>query len=183
MLKTTKQRSGLEAAFENTLWSSRWAVLVAVISSVLAALLMFYMAAVDTFFTVDHLVTYAGIDDYADRGEIRAVAVAQVVEIIDIFLLAIVLMIFGLGLYELYISKIDHAYEGDDEASQHMLSITSLDDLKSRLGKVIMMILVVKFFEMAIGMEVDDPLTLLMFSGGVLMTGAALMLTEMVHRK
>jgi len=182
MLKKMEERSGLEAGFESVLWSSRWAVLVAVVSSVLAALLMFYIATVDAFYTVQHLLSYAAIDDYADRGVIRAEAVAQVVEIIDIFLLAIVLMIFGLGLYELYIGKIDHAYDGDDDASKHMLSITSLDDLKSRLGKVIMMILIVKFFEMAIGMDIDSTMALLMFAGGVLMTGAALMFTEMAHR-
>jgi len=93
-----------------------------------------------------------------------------------------VLLIFGLGLYELYISKIHHAYEDGNDASDHLLSIDSLDDLKSRLGKVIMMILIVKFFELAIGMEVDDTTALLMFAGGVLMSAAALVLTEMATR-
>lgn len=182
MLKKSEDRSAVEALFENSLWNSRWAVLVAVISSVVAALLMFYIAGVDTFYTIEHLATYATVDDYADRGEIRAEAVAQVVEIIDIFLLAIVLLIFGLGLYELYISKIHHAYDAEDDASEHLLSIDSLDDLKSRLGKVIMMILIVKFFELAIGMEVDTTMALLMFAGGVLMSAAALVLTEMATR-
>lgn len=181
-MKKSEDRSALEAGFEIGLWNSRWAVLVAVVSSVAAALLMFYIATVDTVYTVQHLLSYSGIEDYADRGEIRAEAVAQVVEIIDIFLLAIVLLIFGLGLYELYISKIDHAYEADDEASGHLLSINSLDDLKSRLGKVIMMILIVKFFELAIGMEVDDTMALLMFGAGVLMSAVALVLTEMASR-
>jgi len=182
-VKKLEDRSVLEAAFENGLWNSRWAVLIAVISSVVASLLMFYIAGVDTFYTLQHLASYGMVDDYTDRGEIRAEAVAQVVEIIDIFLLAIVLMIFGLGLYELYISKIDHAYEDEnDESSSHMLSINSLDDLKARLGKVIMMILIVKFFELAIGMEVDSTLELLMFAGGVVMSAVALALTEMASR-
>jgi len=182
MLKKSEDRSMLEAGFENSLWNSRWAVLVAVISSVIAALLMFYIAGVDTYYTLEHLASYGAITDYGERGEIRAEAVAQVVEIIDIFLLAIVLLIFGLGLYELYISKIHHAYDGEDDASDHLLSIDSLDDLKSRLGKVIMMILIVKFFELAIGMEVDDTTALLMFAGGVLMSAIALVLTEMATR-
>ncbi|GAV21053.1 hypothetical protein MMIC_P2032 [Mariprofundus micogutta] len=181
-MKKSEDRSVLEAVFENSLWQTRWSVLVAVISSIIASLLMFYIAAVDTFYTIEHLVSYAGVLDHVERGEVRAEAVAQVVEIIDIFLLAVVLMIFGLGLYELYISKIDHAYEDGDEASDHLLSISSLDDLKSRLGKVIMMILIVKFFEMAIGMEVDDTMSLLMFAGGVLMSAGALIFTEMATR-
>lgn len=181
-MKKASDRSTLEALFENSLWYSRGAVTVAVICSVMAALLMFYIAGVDTYYTIDHLLSYATQTDHVERGEIRAEAVAQVVEIIDIFLLAIVLLIFGLGLYELYLSKIDHAYEEDGEASDHLLSIDSLDDLKSRLGKVIMMILIVKFFELAIGMEVETTTALLMFAGGVLMSAGALMLTEMATR-
>ncbi|MDX8387774.1 MAG: YqhA family protein [Ghiorsea sp.] len=104
-------------------------------------------------------------------------------EVIDIFLLAIVLLIFGFGLYELYISKIDHAYENNDESASHMLSIKNLDDLKSRLGKVIMMILVVKFFEMAIGMEIDGVKGLLVFAAGVLLIAMTLYVSERISRK
>ncbi len=178
-MKKSSDRSMLESTFENGIWQTRWAVLIAVISSVIAALLMFYIAAVDTFYIIDHMLLYGMETDSLIRDESKAEAVAQVVEVIDIFLLAIVLLIFGLGLYELYISKIDHAYEDDNDASSHLLSINSLDDLKARLGKVIMMILVVKFFEMAIGMEIEDTMSLLMFGAGVLMTAGALILTEM----
>lgn len=180
-MKTSEDRSFVEAAFENAIWHTRWAVLVAVICSVLAGLLMFYIAGVDTYYIVHELYHYAFISDVGDRSEHRAEAVAMVVEVIDIFLLAVVLMIFGLGLYELYISKIDHAYAEHDEASKHLLSIRNLDDLKSRLGKVIMMILIVKFFQIAIGMYVDNPMALLMFAAGVIMIALALMLTELAH--
>ena len=107
----------------------------------------------------------------------------MVVKIIDVFLLAIVLIIFGLGIYELYISKIDQAYEEHDDSAKHMLSVSSLDDLKSRLGKVIMMVLVVKFFELAIGMEIDGIQDLLVFSGGTLLIGTTLYMTEKASRK
>ena len=59
-----------------------------------------------------------------------------------------------------------------------MLSINSLDDLKSRLGKVILMILVVKFFELAIGMDFEDVYDLLMFAGGIVLISGSLFLTE-----
>lgn len=181
IVKKLEDRSVIETIFETGLWQSRWAVLVAVICSVSAALLMFYIACVDTFYTVEEALSYAAIGDYGERGESRASSVAQVVEVIDIFLLAIVLLIFGLGLYELYISKIQHAYEDGDQSAEHLLAINSLDDLKVRLGKVIMMILIVKFFEIAIGLETDDIVELLMFAGGVMMSGAALMLTELAN--
>jgi len=70
-----------------------------------------------------------------------------VVEIIDGYLLATVLIIFALGFYELFISKMDDA-ENSNNASK-ILVIHSLDDLKNRLVKVVLMILIVKFFEYA----------------------------------
>jgi len=54
--KKSEDRSIVESAFENTLWNSRWAVLVAVISSVIAALLMFFISAVDTFYPIEHIL-------------------------------------------------------------------------------------------------------------------------------
>ncbi|WP_038247190.1 YqhA family protein [Ghiorsea bivora] len=169
--------------FECFLWGTRWAILLAVICSVCAALVMFYVSAVDTFYAAEDLINYHALESADARAILRADAVGMVVKVIDIFLLAIVLLIFGLGLYELYISKIDHAYERNDESAVHMLSIKNLDDLKSRLGKVIMMILVVKFFEMAIGIEMHGVQGLLTFAAGVLCIAMTLFVTERMSRK
>jgi len=177
------KRSSFGQNLERILWNTRWAVLFSVVCSILASLLMFYIAAVDTYYVMDLLLNYNELDSPMARGVVRGEAVGMVVKIIDVFLLAIVLIIFGLGMYELYISKIDHAYENNDESAKHMLSVSSLDDLKSRLGKVIMMVLIVKFFEMAISMELEGIEDLLVFSGGTLLIGATLYLTEQCSRK
>jgi len=177
-MKRLEERRFVERFFESALWHMRWAIIVAVSSSLVAALLMFYIAGVDTFYLLGDVSHYAATADLTERGELRSASVTQVVEVIDIFLLAIVLVIFGMGIYELYISKVDHAYKECREASRHLLSINNLDDLKTRLGKVIMMILIVKFFELAIGMEVDDTTGLMMMAGGVFLCAAALMFTE-----
>ncbi len=178
-----QNRSPFGQNMERILWNTRWAVLFSVICSILASLLMFYIAAVDTYYVVELLLDYHQLDSPMARGVIRALSVGMVVKIIDVFLLAIVLIIFGLGMYELYISKIDQAYENNDESAKHMLSVSSLDDLKSRLGKVIMMVLIVKFFEMAIGMEIDGIEDLVIFSGGTLLIGLTLFITEKSARK
>ncbi len=169
-------RKSFEHNFESTIWQARWSVLAAVFCSGAAALAMFYVAAVDAFYVIKRLVGYASLTDVYERMSVRANAIGSVVEVVDGFLLAIVLLIFAFGLYELYVSKIDAAYE--EEASAHMLAIDSLDDLKSRLGKVIMMILIVKFFELAISMSFDNVYDLLMFSGGIVLVGGSLFLTE-----
>lgn len=169
--------------FERVLWKSRFSVLMAVVCSIAAALVMFYISAVDTYYAIGTLMDYYTIDDFTVRTGLRELAVGMVVKVIDVFLLAIVLMIFGLGMYELYISKIDHAYERNDDSAAHMLSVNNLDDLKSRLGKVIMMVLIVKFFEMAIDMTIEDVKDLMIFSGAILLIGGTLYLTEAISRK
>jgi uncharacterized membrane protein YqhA len=169
-------RKSFESKFESSIWQARWSVLTAVFCSGTAALAMFYVAAVDAFYVTKRLLDYASLSDVYERMSVRANAIGNVVEVVDGFLLAIVLLIFAFGLYELYVSKIDNAYE--EEASSHMLSIDSLDDLKSRLGKVIMMILIVKFFEIAISMSFSNVYDLLMFAGGIVLISGSLFLTE-----
>ncbi|MEW8043465.1 MAG: YqhA family protein [gamma proteobacterium symbiont of Phacoides pectinatus] len=141
----------MEQWFENLLWRSRMIVISGVIASMVGAVALFYMASVDAFYMVAHLPHYASPElDMAARAILRGETVTHVVEIVDGYLLATFLLIFGLGLYELFISKIDLA-EGSETASQVLL-ITSLDGLRERLAKVVLMILVVHYFEYALGM-------------------------------
>ena len=112
----------------------------------------------------------------AARSTLRSTTITHVVEIIDGYLLAAVLLIFSLGLYELFISKIDQA-EGS-ETSSNVLLINNLDDLKGRLAKVILMILIVKFFENAISMHFASAMDLLALAGGIALIGLALYLSH-----
>lgn len=165
----------MEKIFESFLWKSRLVVLAAVIISLVSSLAMFYMATIDSAYMISHLIEYPTLAD-AERIALRSTTITHVVELIDGYLLAIVLLIFALGLYELFISKIDDA-ETAENASQVLL-INSLDDLKSRLSKVIVMILIVKFFEHALGMRFESPIDLLAFAGGIALIGLALYLTH-----
>ncbi|SHE21756.1 membrane protein [Bathymodiolus brooksi thiotrophic gill symbiont] len=97
---------------------------------------------------------------------------AHTVGAIDGFLLATILLIFSLGLYELFISDIDEAQ--DNKRLSKVLVIHSLDDLKSKLAKVILMILVVTFFEVSLSMAFTDALDLVYFAFGILMVSLAL---------
>jgi uncharacterized membrane protein YqhA len=165
----------LESLFESFLWKSRLIVLAAVLISLVSSLAMFYMATIDATYMISHLVDYPSLTDEA-RLSLRSTTITHVVELIDGYLLATVLLIFGLGLYELFISKIDQA-ENAENASQ-VLVIHSLDDLKARLSKVIVMILIVKYFEHALDMKFSTPLDLLAFAGGIALIGLALYLSH-----
>ena len=166
-----------ESLFESFLWNSRYVVLLAVIISLGVSLAMFYLATVDGYYTIVHLGDYASpaMDNNA-RALLRGQTVTHIVEIIDGYLLATVLLIFALGLYELFISKIDEASES--ETASGVLLINSLDDLKSRLAKVILMILIVRYFEHVVNMAFDTPLDVLYLALGISFIGLALYLSH-----
>jgi uncharacterized membrane protein YqhA len=89
---------------------------------------------------------------------------------VDLGLLAAVFLIFGLGLFEL-IQKLDLPMGS-------VLTVESLADLKDKLGQVIVMILVVKFFEKALAFKPKEALDFLLFAGGVALLAGALWLTK-----
>ena len=157
--------------FEKILWSSRFLVMLAVVSSLLLSFLLFVITTIDVFELISHATEYFSIG-YEDKKEWKTNQVAHTVGSIDGFLLATILMIFSLGLYELFISDIEEAK--GSTASSKVLVIKSLDDLKAKLAKVILMILVVTFFEISISMDMKTTYDLILFSLGILAVSLAL---------
>ena len=167
----------LENLFEGSLWNSRFVILLAVLGSLFAGFAIFYMATVDVVYLVMHTLHYAD-PEMADeaRKALHDSTVTHIVEVVDGYLLATVMLIFSLGLYELFISDIDQAH--GSKASSKILVIGSLDDLKSRLAKVIIMILIVTLFEEALNMKLQSPIDLLYLGGSIALIALALYLTH-----
>jgi uncharacterized membrane protein YqhA len=165
----------LESVFETFLWRSRLVVIAAVIISLVSSFAMFFMATVDAAYMISHLAEYPMLQG-EERLALRSMTITHVVELIDGYLLATVLLIFALGLYELFISKIDEAEDAANASK--VLLIQNLDDLKTRLAKVILMILIVKFFEYALEMHFETPMDLLLFSAGISLIGLSLYLSH-----
>ncbi|HUW49522.1 MAG TPA: YqhA family protein [Sulfuricella sp.] len=167
----------LELLFEGVLWRSRYVILFAVVASMAAGFAIFYMATVDVYYLVAHIAHYA---DPTMAEEARKVlhdsTITHIVEVVDGYLLATVMLIFSLGLYELFISDIDEAH--GSRASSKILVIENLDDLKARLAKVILMILIVTLFEHALKMTINSALDLLYLGGSIALIGLALYLTH-----
>ncbi len=167
----------LERLFEGALWNSRYVVIFAVVSSLAAGFAIFFIATVDVAYMLMHLVHYADPDLTAmARKALHDETITHIVEVVDGYLLATVMLIFSLGMYELFISDIDQAH--GSRTSSKILVIDSLDDLKSRLAKVILMILIVTLFEHALQMTMDTPLSLLYFGGSIALIGLALYLSH-----
>jgi uncharacterized membrane protein YqhA len=167
----------IETTFESLLWNSRFVVVIAVVASMVAALGVFYVVTVDVFYAIVHLLDYASpAMSEAARQEVRNNTLTHVVEAVDGYLLSTVLIIFALGLYELFVSDLDIARKS--RAASKVLVIDTLDDLKSRLAKVILMILVVKLFENAVRTKMDSALELAYLGGAIALVGVALYLTH-----
>ncbi|MEW6312441.1 MAG: YqhA family protein [Pseudomonadota bacterium] len=167
----------IEKVFEGVLWNSRFIILAAVVGSMAAGIAIFFMATVDVVYLVQHIAHYAdaGMTEGA-RKALHDTTITHIVEVVDGYLLATVMLIFSLGLYELFISDIDQAH--GSRASSKILVIRNLDDLKSRLAKVILMILIVTLFEEALNMGLETPLDLVYLGASIALIGLALYLSH-----
>ena len=89
-----------EELFEGSLWNSRFVILTAVVGSLLAGFAIFYMATVDVFILFQHAMHYADVSLTEEaRKTLHDSTVSHIVEVVDGYLLAIVMLIFSLGLY------------------------------------------------------------------------------------
>jgi len=167
----------IENLFEGSLWNSRFVIMLAVLGSLFAGFAIFYVATVDVVNLVQHALHYASADLTEEaRKALHDSTVSHIVEVVDGYLLGTVMLIFALGLYELFISDIDQAH--GTKASSKILVIGSLDDLKSRLAKVILMIMIVTLFEESLHMKLSAPIDLLYLGGSIALIGLALYLSH-----
>lgn len=167
----------IENIFEGAMWNSRFVILFAVLGSLFAGFAIFYIATVDVVNLVQHALHYASSElSDVDRKILHDQTVSHIVEVVDGYLLGTVMLIFALGLYELFISDIDQAH--GTKASSKILVINNLDDLKSRLAKVILMIMIVTLFEESLNMKLSAPIDLLYLGGSIALIGLALYLSH-----
>lgn len=148
----------LEKVFEWGLWNSRFIVVLAVIFGLVGATTLFIIASFDIY----HVVTYV-INIYSNGlhpEKFHDIVVGDIIGAVDLYLIGVVMLLFSFGLYELFISDIDTA-KSDENRENKILSITSLDQLKDKISKVIVMVLVVGFFKKVGLSEYHTPLDLL----------------------
>ena len=168
------ERPSSELLFERLLWGTRNLMIVPVVASLAMAVGALVMATIDVAIVARELIQGHYGDSKAAEHTHTAV-LTTLVRSLDGYLLAAILIIFALGLYELFISKIDIAEHS--EVAKRVLLIRSLDDLKDRLGKVVVLILVITFFQRAAETEYTRPLDLLWLALGTLLVGGALHLS------
>jgi uncharacterized membrane protein YqhA len=167
----------VEALIERLLWYSRLIVIVPVVFSLLLSFALFITTTVDAMTLLGLVPTYlSSATEQAVRDGLRLTIIGQIVGAIDGYLIAAILLIFALGLYELFINKIKIFEES--EFAQRILVISSFDDLKDRLANVVQVVLVVKFFQQALRLKYESPVDILVLAVGILAIGLSLFFTR-----
>ncbi len=159
-----------EKFFEAALWRSRFFTLFAVVFSIIGSIILFVVASLDIWGVV--VLIWDMFVHHSHPDHLHEEVVANIIGAIDLFLIAIVMMIFAMGIYELFISKIDEAEQSGN--SSEVLKIHSLDQLKDKIAKVIIMVLVVSFFQRVLHTTYSGALEMLYFSGSILLLALAL---------
>jgi uncharacterized protein (TIGR00645 family) len=160
----------VELVFENFLWNTRWLVLIAVLSSLVSALVLFLAGLYEIVHLVGLIFHTEGYKHFYSK--LLGIVIASV----DLFLIGTFLLVFALGLYELFISKLDPAENSPH--GQKVLAIKNLEDLKEKLGRLVIMVLIVSFFKQALHLQYKTPMDTLYIALGVLLIALALYFTH-----
>ncbi len=150
----------IEKLFEGTIWRSRFIIVLAVVFGLLGAIVLFVVASLDIWEVA--VYSFKTILSGAHPEHFHEDIVAGIIGAVDLYLIAVVLFIFAFGLYELFVSEIDEAME--KENANKILAIHSLDQLKDKIAKVIVMVLVVSFFQRVLHTNFATPLEMLYFA-------------------
>ncbi len=153
----------LERVFEGLLWRSRFVTILPVIFGLLGSFVMFIVASYDILKVLLYAWQYLVLGDHSIN--LHSDAVGLIIGAIDLYLMALVFFIFSFGIYELFISDID-CIKSSKQAK--VLEIHSLDQLKDKIGKVIVMVLIVNFFQRVLHANFTSPLEMGYFALSIL---------------
>jgi uncharacterized membrane protein YqhA len=117
--------------------------LIAVASTLIASIIGFLWGLTKTFTVLINLILSYGKDPFA---------AIELIELMDIFLIATILYIFALGMYELFIDSVN---------LPEWLIIRNLHDLKVKLSSVIILVMCITFLKHLV--EWKDPQGTLFF--------------------
>lgn len=167
----------VELFFEQLLWKSRFLVLIAVIASLIGSLVLFLVGTLDIF-----KVALKVFDYYLGRGsqDIHEFIVTDIIVAIDIYLVAVVLLMFGAGVYRLFISPID---KSEESGAAHPFNIQTFDELKDKIVRVVVLAVIIEFFRAVVDIQFSTPLDAIYLALSVLALAASVYLMNMSHDK
>jgi uncharacterized membrane protein YqhA len=172
MRKKPKGRfSKLEAFFEALIWNFRFFILIPVVFSLLSAIRLIYVGTMDVWAGLTIV-----LDHNDPEGEMTIKTVTYIIGGVDYYLIGIVLLIFGFGIYELFISEIE--IKSQDSS---VLQSTSLEELKGKLVNVIVVALIVSLFKQMLSIEIGQLSDIIYIALAILLISISQYLLHLIH--
>lgn len=180
-----------ESSIERTIFNFRFFALLAISGSLAGSLLCFLNGCVYIFESFK--VYWTNCVKGVHNGQM----VLRLVEAVDVYLAGTVMLIFGMGLYGLFISDLPANMTADKDRAlansslfgmfvlkerPRWMRISSLDELKTKLGHVIVMILLVKMFERSKTVMITSGMDLLSYAMCIFLSSASLFVLHNLHK-
>lgn len=170
----------LEVLIEKAVYRCRFFALLGVSGSLLGSVLCFFKGCV--------YIASAFLGYMTSKGQ----AMSSIIDAIDIYLIGTVMLVFGMGIYELFISNLDIAKKSPQRSNllglftlqerPKWLEIKSVNELKTKLGHVIVMALLVGLFDKIQKVGIVNPVDLLCLTASILFSsGGLLLLSKLSH--
>ncbi|PVH47261.1 hypothetical protein PAHAL_4G019100 [Panicum hallii] len=177
-LPRTEQAWKLEERIEKVIYACRFMTFLGIGGLLAGSIPCFLKGWV---YVMDAFVKY-----YLHGGGTVSV-ILMLVEAIDMFLIGTVMFVFGTGLYELFISNMDMSYGSNLfglfslPERPKWLVIQSVNDLKTKLGHVIVMVLLVGIFEKSMTVTITSCADLLCFAASIFISSGCLYLLSKLN--
>ncbi len=154
------------------LWSRNIIPFCSIITLIAVGILIVvgFLEIVGSLFTINDYLS-GKIDLLTLRNEV----LLKIIGAVDIFLISTILILFATGLYSLFIHNPKFSALLRESPA---LGVKNLDELKNKIAKVVIMVLILTFFRSAVYMKYTNSLDLFYLGLGVLALGIAIFITH-----
>ncbi|CAN7070837.1 unnamed protein product [Brassica oleracea var. botrytis] len=181
---STNRLEALEEGIEKVIYQCRFMAFLGTLGSLLGSVLCFIKGCL---YVADSFVQYS-----VNRGKV----ILLLVEAIDTYLLGTVMLVFGMGLYELFISNLTTSETiSHDSVSNRSslfgmfplkerpqwLEVKTVSELKTKLGHVIVMLLLIGLFDKSRKVAITSVADLLCISASIFLSSACLFLLSRLN--
>ncbi|CAO2820075.1 unnamed protein product [Amaranthus hypochondriacus] len=174
----------MEEVLEKVVYRCRFVTFLGVFGSLFGSLLCFIKGCA--------IVAESFSEHFVKSGNV----IPLLIEAMEVYLLGTVMLVFGMGLYELFVSNLDIAKSLPDAKDPHRsnffglfammerprwLEIKTVNELKTKVGHVIVMLLLIGLFDNCKKAAISTPSDLLCFSASVLLCSGCLYLLSKLN--
>ncbi|XP_027360483.1 uncharacterized protein LOC113868786 isoform X1 [Abrus precatorius] len=174
----------VEEGIEKVIYRCRFMTIMGVFGSLIGSFLCFIKGCT---FVAESFLQY-----FVNRSKV----IQMLIEAIDLYLLGTVMLVFGMGLYELFVSNLGSGSSLPDQKPSDRsslfglfplkerpkwLDIKTVNELKTKLGHVIVMLLLIGLFDKSKKATIQSPVDLLCFCASVLLSSSCLFLLSKLN--